>query len=176
MKTNGAYINDFRTTLQNRKLHFTEKAISEPEANRQKVCFKLSLHGDHLPEQKYFVYVSDNGIVVIRTIITCDVAKEKATAMLLALNELNSQNCFVKFYLDEDRDVIGEYEVMVADSPENGKHIFQTLGICSIIVDSAIPKIFSIQWAEAENAAEDSDLLRTLLRALAEEEGGDANG
>lgn len=165
-----AYIDMYRSALQARDIPFSEKKLSD-----EKSQFKVRLSGEKMTHHELSVYISDTGNFAVRTYLAYDVPMEKRAKMLQILNDLNTEEPFVKFLLDDEFDVCVEYDHFLREGEgENlGKHLFLVTGMCAQLADNAAPKVLPFMWNEDD--VEDTDMLQSMLDTLMTNDGNDTD-
>ena len=76
-----------------------------------------------------------------------NVPVEKTAKMLLELNEFNRKFRWVKFYLDDDNDVVADGDVLF-DEQNAGAACFEMVMRTASIIDDAYPEIMRAIWSD----------------------------
>ena len=87
----------------------------------------------------------DGCSIQILTSPIANVPVEKTASALLALNECNHLFRWVKFYLDEDNDVIANTD-LIFTAQNAGEACIEIVLRCASIIDDAYPRIMKAIW------------------------------
>ncbi|MBR2461180.1 MAG: YbjN domain-containing protein [Clostridia bacterium] len=114
---------------------------------QQDNVLKVSYGGDNLDDIHIFVIFDQDGDPYVQ--FRCwNIAnfKNKKDAAVALCNELNSHYRWVKFYIDDDADVIASIDTMI-DSDNCGFVCHSMVSRLVSIIDGAYPQIAKARWA-----------------------------
>ena len=132
------YMQDFVNYMENNNIKYTEQ-----KENVLKVVYS----GDNLDTISIFVIFDSDGDPVVQ--YKCwDIAcfKNKIEEAMNVCNELNNEYRWIKFYVDEDGDIIAAMDAFI-DVDDCGDMCMYYFRRMLGIVDDAFPKIAKARWA-----------------------------
>ena len=132
------YMQDFVNYMENNNIKYTEQ-----KENVLKVVYS----GDNLDTISIFVIFDDDGDPVVQ--YKCwDIAnfKNKIEEAMTVCNELNNEYRWIKFYVDDDGDIIAAMDAFI-DVDDCGEMCMYYFRRMLGIVDDAYPKIAKARWA-----------------------------
>ena len=130
------------------KLIEKEYSFIEDEGENSKI-FVITMTMGILPGMKVFLTYHDKSIIDMRCYLALgDIEKEETQKQLIEkLNQLNFENRFVKFVVDDEDCVYGECSFMLYGTPEDAaNHTTLMLYLLKVICSENIPEILNIFW------------------------------
>ena len=94
----------------------------------------------------HLVFDDDGESAQVLTSPIASVPAEKTSKLLLVLNECNQKFRWVKFYLDEDNDVIADGDV-IFDEQNAGETCIEMVMRTASIIDDAYSEIMTAIWS-----------------------------
>ncbi len=120
--------------------HMDAKGIKYTDRDERSV--KVSYAGDYLKSIPIYVFFDKDGDPLVA--LKCwDIAtfKDKRDRAIVVCNELNSKYRWVKFYVDDDNDIIADADAMLG-AATCGEECLSMVRRIVNIVDEAYPLIF----------------------------------
>lgn len=93
----------------------------------------------------HLIFDEDGESAQLQTSAIANVPMEKTSKMLLTLNECNHKFRWIKFYLDEDNDIIADADV-IFDEQNVGDACIEIVMRAASIIDDAYPEIMKSIW------------------------------
>lgn len=93
----------------------------------------------------HLIFDEDGESAQVQTSPIANVPVEKTSKMLLTLNECNHKFRWVKFYLDEDNDIIADADV-IFDEQNVGEACLEIIMRTASIIDDAYPDLMKGIW------------------------------
>lgn len=108
---------------------------------------RVSYSGDNLKSIPVYVYFSENDEPRVRLACSSIAHFEdnKLAAGLIACNELNRKYRWVKFYVDEENDIIAEDDAII-DATSCGPELRELVVRMVDIIDKGYPTIMQAKW------------------------------
>lgn len=94
----------------------------------------------------HVIFDEDGQSVQIVTSPIASVPAEKTAKLLLTLNECNHKFRWVKFYLDDDNDIIADADILF-DEQNVGEACIEIVLRTASIIDDAYPEIMKSIWS-----------------------------
>lgn len=107
----------------------------------------IGCQGEKAEKIRVIFFIDDDGQhVAIRSFGISKVPEEKLMPMYVALNELNCEYRWMKFYVDGDNEIVAADDAIL--SPETaGEECFELLLRSVDIIDKIYPSLMKIIWA-----------------------------
>jgi len=122
---------------------------AEPDDEETSCMFRFTVAADSVPDIHWNLWVTDTGFANLRTYPAFGIRDE--ARVVKTLNELNCQQRFLKFFLDDDRDLVVEYNFYFCGSEENiTETAEETLFLVNEIMDDSYPQLMKAVWSAAE--------------------------
>jgi hypothetical protein len=115
--------------------------------DRDEFLVKVTYSGDNLKSIPVYVFFDKDGDPLVQ--FKCwDIAnfKEKEAKGILACNEINKQYRWVKFYLDDDADIVASIDAYI-DASTCGEECLSLVRRVVNITDAAYPTFAKAVWA-----------------------------
>ncbi len=129
----------FMSYLDNNNIKY-----SEPRELAVKIVYK----GDNLNSIPVWVFFDEDGdpLVSFKCWDITNFKGDKVATGILSCNELNSKYRWIKFYVDDDGDVIAETDAYI-DSNSCGETCHYLVRRMVSIIDKAYPTLMKAQWS-----------------------------
>ena len=135
--------NKFESTLQQRGLKY------ERREGLDRPAFVLNFGGGDFQYSHVAIHVifdSNGESAQFITSPIVSVSADKTASLLLACNKMNCRFRWVKFYLDEDNDLVANADVLI-DEYTAGEECAGIVTRIASIVDDAYPEFMRAMWA-----------------------------
>lgn len=126
--------------------HMDDKGIKYRTVDER--CVRISYNGDNISSVVVHVIFDKDGghTVTFRDWEICSFKDDSKYAKgLIVCNAMNAQYRWVKFYLDDDRDVVAQCDAVV-DEDTVGKECMELVLRLVNIVDEAYPNFMKALW------------------------------
>lgn len=136
---------DFERALEAHGLKFDRIDVAEGD----KPLVALNFGGgdfsyNHVRIHVFFDMDGESAQVVTSPIVS--VPADKTAAVLLAVNSANTRFRWVKFYIDDDNDLIAEADAIISE-PTGGEVLTELVGRTASIIDDVYADFMRAVWA-----------------------------
>ena len=127
---------DFERALEAHGLKFDRIDVAEGD--------KPLVALNHVRIHVFFDMDGESAQVVTSPIVS--VPADKTAAVLLAVNSANTRFRWVKFYIDDDNDLIAEADAIISE-PTGGEVLTELVGRTASIIDDVYADFMRAVWA-----------------------------
>ena len=115
-----------------------------------KKIFGLPFDAKNMPSIRLFVTVTSYGDVKVNSYLANEIPPEKSSAMIQTLNALNNRYRYITLSLDEDGDILAQYDFTIfGDDLETiDKQVGSTIFLVKEVMDKCFPEIMKTLWQD----------------------------